>query len=216
MEDGDYITINYVGRVQDTGEIFDLTDQDTADEEGLNLDEPVEPVDVVVGANHVLPGLDDALTDMSVGDERTIRVDAENGFGTRDSDNIEKYSEKMFTDQDVNPRKGDVVDVDGKQGRVLYAKSGRILVDFNHPLAGEDLEYDVEILDKIEDEEAKVKRLCKDFGLDVDVTIDGDTCTITVPKRNDDAEDVVRNHVDAFTDVSTITFTTGEDTADTA
>ncbi|MDY6768995.1 MAG: FKBP-type peptidyl-prolyl cis-trans isomerase, partial [Candidatus Nanohaloarchaea archaeon] len=77
VEDGDVVEIDYVGRVTESGEIFDLTSEAVAEEEDLETEEmELGPVKVLIGAGHVIPGLEDALKEMDAGDERTVEVDA--------------------------------------------------------------------------------------------------------------------------------------------
>ena len=73
MKDGDFVTIDYVARVKDSGEIFDLTKEDLAKKEGV-YKEKVEykPVTFIVGANFVIRGLDEALHKMKVGDCKAL------------------------------------------------------------------------------------------------------------------------------------------------
>lgn len=62
MEDGDFVYIDYVGRVRDSGEIFDITDEKAVRKEGIFRDDfKYGPVPIVVGADFVLPGLTEAL-----------------------------------------------------------------------------------------------------------------------------------------------------------
>ncbi|MDY6778031.1 MAG: peptidylprolyl isomerase, partial [Candidatus Nanohaloarchaea archaeon] len=152
MDDHDVIRINYVGRVKKTGEIFDLTDEAVAEDEEIdtsNMD--LGPVPVLLGEGYVLEGLDERIKDMEPGDERTVEVPAEDAFGNRTSDNIKTLSKREFDEYDVTPRRGMPVEIDGRRGKILTVSNGRVKVDFNHPLAGKDLEYDVEVLERLED-----------------------------------------------------------------
>ncbi|MDY6761855.1 MAG: FKBP-type peptidyl-prolyl cis-trans isomerase [Candidatus Nanohaloarchaea archaeon] len=184
VQDGDVVEIHYVGRVQESGEIFDLTAEDVADEEGYETEEmELGPVKVLIGAGHVIPGLETALRDMDEGDEQTVEVGAEEAFGERESDNIETFSSSEFDEYDVEPRRGLVVEIDGRRGKIISTSSGRVRVDFNHPLAGKGLEYDVEVLDVVDDVEERVKAVLEYYGLDElepDIEIDDGALTVTV------------------------------------
>ncbi|MDY6774249.1 MAG: peptidylprolyl isomerase [Candidatus Nanohaloarchaea archaeon] len=167
VEEGDVVEIDYIGRVSDTGEIFDLTSEEVAEEEGYETEEmELGPVRVLIGAEHVIPGLEEVLKDMDEEESRTVEVDAEDAFGERSGDSIETFSESEFEQYDVEPRRGLVVEIDGRRGKILSVSSGRVRVDFNHPLAGKDLEYDVEMLDVLEDAEERVDAVLEYYGMD--------------------------------------------------
>jgi FKBP-type peptidyl-prolyl cis-trans isomerase 2 len=159
MEDGELVTINYVGKTPE-GDIFDLSSEERAKEEGV-YDERMDyhPVPVLIGAGYVIEGLEDAVRDMEVGEEKEVEISSEKAYGSRDSDNIQTYPEKEFKEQDVSVRPGDRIMVGNRQGRVLSKGSGRVRVDFNHPLSGKDLEYEVEVVEKVEDDEEKARKI---------------------------------------------------------
>jgi FKBP-type peptidyl-prolyl cis-trans isomerase 2 len=160
MEEGDLILIDYVGKTQD-GEIFDLSNEERAKEEGVHRQEmDYKPVPVLIGSGYVIEGLEEALKDMGVGDrEEELEISSEKAYGSRSSDEIQTYPEKEFKKQDVNVRVGDTIMVGNRQGKILSKGSGRVRVDFNHPLSGKDLNYEVEVLEKIEDDEEKARKI---------------------------------------------------------
>ncbi|WP_414838368.1 FKBP-type peptidyl-prolyl cis-trans isomerase [Candidatus Nanosalina sp. VS9-1] len=177
MEKGDLVLIDYVG-YQD-GEIFDLSNEERAKEEGLyNENMEFGPVPVLIGEGYVIEGLEEALEDMEVGDEKELEIPSDKAYGKRSSDNIETYPEKEFKKQDVNARPGDRIMIGNRQGRILSRSSGRVKVDFNHPLSGKDLEYDVEVLEKVEDDEEKARKIF-DYRLGHgEIEFDGDKVII--------------------------------------
>ena len=185
MEDGEVFELNYVGRIKRTGEIFDLTDRETAEEEEMDTEEmDLEPAKILVGEGFIMEGLEDRIKDMEVGEERTVEVPKDDAFGSRKSENIKTISKREFENYDVTPRRGMPVEVDGKRGKILTVSSGRVKVDFNHPLAGRDLEYDVEVLRKVDDVEEQVRAVI-DFHLDTDydVKINGEDVSITMDEE---------------------------------
>jgi FKBP-type peptidyl-prolyl cis-trans isomerase SlyD len=159
LEKGDMVLIHYVGR-DSNGEIFDLSDEEVAEEKGVK-DERVDygPVPVLIGEGYVIEGLEETLKDMEPGDERDIEVPSEKAYGSRTTDNIETYRESEFREQEVTVNTGDRIMVGDKQGRVVSKGSGRVRVDFNHPLAGEDLSYSLEVLEKIEEDREIARRI---------------------------------------------------------
>jgi len=182
VDDGDVVEINYVGRVKNSGEIFDLTDPEVADEEDIDTSNmELRPVKVLLGEGYVIEGLEEAIKGMEMGEEHTVTIPKEKAFGSRKSENIKTISKREFENYDVNPRRGMPVEIDGKRGKILTVSSGRVKVDFNHPLAGQDLEYDVETLRKIEDTEERVRAVVEfHVSMDFDVEMDGETAHVTI------------------------------------
>ena len=131
------------------------------------------PVPVIVGAGFVIPGVDNAIEGMKVNDKKSITVQPKEGFGERDPKLIHVVPQNTFKDQKVEPRQGMIVDFSGMKGRIQSVTGGRVRVDFNNPLAGKTLKYDIEIVEKIDDPVEKVKCAFEFFGFyNIDVTIE--------------------------------------------
>ena len=157
MKDGDFIYIDYIGRVKDTGEVFDLTIEETAKKENIyNPNVKYKPVPIVVGGNFVLKGLDEALLGMNVGDKKTVEIPVEKAFGERRPEFLRLIPMSVFKEQNIDPNPGSYVTINNLNGRVVSSDGGRIRVDFNHPLAGKKLEYEVEIKGDIKEDSEKV------------------------------------------------------------
>ncbi len=181
MKKRDAIKINFVGRLE-SGEVFDLTYADIAKKEGIH-NERVKygPIPIIVGAGFVIKGLENAILDMNVGDKKTIDVEPKDAFGERDPRLVKVVPQKMFKDQKVEPRPGMVVDFSGTKGRIQSAAGGRITVDFNNPLAGKTLKYEIEVVQRIDDTVEKIKGVFEFFGFyDMDVSISGKEATIKI------------------------------------
>ncbi len=85
VKNGDFLRLEYTGKVQETGEVFDTTDEKVAEEEGIKSDKKIYgPISIIVGAGHVLKGIEDALIGMGEGDEKSIEIPPEEAFGERD------------------------------------------------------------------------------------------------------------------------------------
>ncbi|MFC6724152.1 peptidylprolyl isomerase [Halobium palmae] len=158
IADGDFVKLSYTVRTVDDGTVVDTTEQDVAEEAGIDDDEyEFEPRTIVVGAGHVFPGVDEDLQGKSVGDAGTVEVSAEEAFGAFDPDDVKTVSAEKIDEDDRYP--GAQVQIDGQQGRLETIIGGRARVDFNHPLAGEELEYEYEIVDVVDDREEQAKGL---------------------------------------------------------
>jgi FKBP-type peptidyl-prolyl cis-trans isomerase 2 len=164
MQKGDVIRINYIGRLE-SGEIFDITYEDVAKKEGVYSQRiKYGPVTIIVGAGFVIPGIDNALKEMNVGEKKSIAVEPKDAFGERDAKLVKVVPQKAFKDQKVEPQQGMVVDFSGVKGRIQSVSAGRVRVDFNNPLAGKTLKYELEIKEKIEDPIEKVSGIFEFFG----------------------------------------------------
>lgn len=105
-----------------------------------------EPVKIILGAGQVCPGIEDELSEMGVGEERTVVVPPEQAYGRRDPDGVQVYPRTMLPGGaklrvgDVfgwtNPASGQQIPV-----RVIAEFPDAVQVDFNHPLAEKTLQY---------------------------------------------------------------------------
>ena len=213
MEKGDLVLVDYVGRAN--GDIFDLSNKEKAKEEGLDTSQlDFEPVPVLVGEEYVIPGFEDAVKGMEVGGEKEFTVSAEDGYGERKSEDIETYPEKEFNKQDVNVSVGDTLMVGRRQGRVISKGSGRVRIDFNHPLAGKELDYWVKVLEKVEDDKEKAETIF-DYRLGHgEIEFDGDTVTIIHEHDEEDHQhelpdqlkDAISREITDYTSFETVEF----------
>jgi FKBP-type peptidyl-prolyl cis-trans isomerase SlyD len=150
IQDGDFVELEYTVSTVDDGTVVDTTSQEVAEEAGIEEEGyEFEPRTIVVGAGHVFPGVDEDLIGEEVGDSNTVEVDAEEAFGAFDPDDVKTVSAEKIDEDDRYP--GAQVQIDGQQGRLETIIGGRARVDFNHPLAGEDLEYEYEVAGIVED-----------------------------------------------------------------
>ena len=112
---------------------------------------------ICIGENQVLPGLDKELVGKEVGQEYEITLSAEQAFGKRDIKKMKIVPMSTFIEHKVQPQPGLQIDVDGERGIVARVSGGRIIVNFNHPLAGREVMYSFKIVRKITDASEKVK-----------------------------------------------------------
>ncbi len=182
---GDVIRLEFDGWVEDTGDMFDTTDEEKAKENEI-FDEEADfsPIYVLVGAGKVFPGLEEALEGSEVGVENEIVLEPEEAAGQRDPNQIELHPKREFHKQDIEPRVGMEVTLNNKRGRITAVTAGRVRVDFNRPLAGNTLRYVYTVVEKIEDDLEKVKAIIEmnyegseDFG----IVIEDDVCSLTLP-----------------------------------
>jgi len=165
MQKGDFVYISYVGRIKESGEIFDVTSEEIARKEGVyNPEIKYGDVPIIIGAGFVIPGLDEALEKMNVGEKKIVEIEPKKAFGERREDFIKLIPEAEFKRQNINVKVGDFVNVNGITGRVLSINAGRVRIDFNHPLAGKALVYEVEIKKQVTETKEKIYAILKFFS----------------------------------------------------
>ncbi len=155
----DFVEMEFTAK---TGEnIFDTNIKEIVEKEKLQIKDP-KPFVFSVGHSMTLKGLDKSLEGKEVGKTYTETFPPEQAFGKRDSNQVKMIPEKAFLEQKIRPQKGMQLSLDGRLVKVLSVSGGRVLVDFNNPLAGKDVTYEFTINRKITDQKEKVKAL-QDF-----------------------------------------------------
>ena len=168
VEKGKLVKITYDGYVN--GKLFDTTNEELAKKEGIYNPRMIYgPATIAVGEGMVLPGLDEALLEMEVGEEKELVLPPEKAFGKRDPSKVRVVPIKEFQRFNIRPVVGMPVNIDGNVGKVVSINSGRVLVDFNHELAGKTVKYTLKIEDVIEEPEEIVKELIKLYAPRIDV-----------------------------------------------
>lgn len=187
FKEGDFILLDYVGRVSETGEVFDTTIEDVAKEEGIYKEGGLyEPSLVVIGEGWVLRALDESLISLKLRKTEKIEIPPDKAFGNRDAEKIKLYPLRKLTSRRITPQVGMRVEVDGRLATVRTMGSGRVLLDFNPPLAGKTLAYEVTVRKKITRVKEKVLALIHRRLPQVDINgfsleIKRDQVTIEVP-----------------------------------
>ena len=160
IDNGDFVRVNFTGKIKDTEDVFDTTYDEIAQEAGIFEEKKTyKPIPIVVGGNHLLPAIEEAIIGLNEGDRKTIEVDSENAFGARNPALIQLVPMKEFKRQGMTPYPGMRIQSEGSTGKILTVNGGRVKVDFNHELAGRDLVYDVEVTEIITDEADKIKSM---------------------------------------------------------
>jgi len=119
--------------------------------------ERAEPPSFVFGDGSLLPGFEAAIVGLSAGDHRRFTIPAADAFGIWQEDNVQHFPRHQFKELLLEP--GMVMhfsDASGAElpGVIKGFPDGRVEVDFNHPLAGRDLVFEVDIL-RVVDEDAR-------------------------------------------------------------
>lgn len=158
VKKGDFVALEYTGKVKELDKVFDSTDEKVAKEAGIHQEgTKYKPVIICIGEGDVVKGIDEELVDKEVGKTYKIEVSPEKGFGKKDARLMKIVNTNIFLKSNINPVPGLQVNIDNMMGIIRTVTGGRTIVDFNHPLAGRNLIYEVKILRKITDNEEKLK-----------------------------------------------------------
>ncbi len=149
----DFIEIEFTGKIKE-GEIFDSNVKEEIESAKLNI-EP-KPFVFCLGEGMFLKGVDDFLIGKEIG-KYIIELSPEKAFGNRESKLVQMIPMKIFHQHKINPVPGTLFNFDNKVAKILTVSGGRVMVDFNNPLAGKDIIYNIKVLRKIEDINEKIK-----------------------------------------------------------
>ena len=157
----DFIEIEYTGRLKEDKAVFDTTVEQTAKDEGVhNPNAAYGPVIICLGEGQIVPGLDEALQGKEIG-KHTVELPPEKAFGKKSAKLIQMVPLMKFTQHDIKPFPGLQVNMDDAVGTVKTVSGGRVLVDFNHPLSGKELIYEIEIKRVVTDKKEQLDSLFK-------------------------------------------------------
>ncbi len=135
IEDGKTVAIHYEGTLKD-GSVFDSS-------------KGKEPFEFVFGSGSIIPGLEKGLAGLQEGDKKKITVEAKDAYGERNPEAVQKV-EKNQLPEDIKPEVGMQLMAQTQTGQIpvtiTEVEEEYITVDFNPPLAGEDLTFDVEVI----------------------------------------------------------------------
>jgi peptidylprolyl isomerase len=136
VKSGDTVRVHYHGKLTD-GSSFDSS-------------EGREPLEFTVGQGQVIKGFDDAMMDMQPGQKKTVQIPVDEAYGQRSSDMMIPYPRAEFPD-DMEPEVGMALqmhDPEGNVHQVVIAELNdeNVILDANHPLAGQDLVFEIELV----------------------------------------------------------------------
>ena len=136
VQDGDTVTVNYTGRLTN-GTVFDSS-----------LNEGREPLVAKLGEGNLIKGFENGLLDMTVGDKKTVEIDFENAYGPYNDFLIQEVEKaQMPGDVEVGTQLQAQTQMGTVQFVVKEVKEETVVLDANHPLAGENLIFDLEVLE---------------------------------------------------------------------
>jgi len=137
VKQGDTVKVHYHGKLTD-GTTFDSS-------------EGRQPLEFEVGGGRVIKGFDEGVKGMTVGEKKTVSIPADEAYGQRQEDMVIPFERKNFP-PDIEPEVGMTLNMHSEDGNALPVviteiTPDTIMLDANHPLAGEDLIFDIELVD---------------------------------------------------------------------
>jgi len=134
---GDTVKVHYTGTLGD----------------GSQFDSSVgsEPLEIILGAGGVIPGFEEAVLGMSEGDSKTVTIAAEQAYGPHHADRVHEVERSRIPD-DIDLEIGAILQAVGESGETLavtvvgLSETG-VTLDFNHPMAGEDLTFELQLVE---------------------------------------------------------------------
>jgi peptidylprolyl isomerase len=137
VKSGDTVRVHYTGTLTD-GQTFDSS-------------EGKDPLEFTVGSGQIIPGLDSAVEGMAVGDKKTVEVPVDQAYGQPDP-NAQQAVPRTDIPEDIPLDLGTQLQVQTPQGQVMpvtvvEVTDEQVVLDANHPLAGKDLTFAIELVD---------------------------------------------------------------------
>ncbi len=134
---GDLVKVHYRGTLQD-GTVFDSS------YEG-------DPLEFTLGQGQIIPGFEQAVEGMAAGDSKTVEVGQDQGYGEYDENKLINVQRANLPDN-IEPEEGMVLQVNSQDNEVFYVtvsevKDEEVVLDGNHPLAGKELTFEIELVD---------------------------------------------------------------------
>jgi peptidylprolyl isomerase len=137
VKDGDKVKVHYHGKLR-SGETFDSS-------------EGRDPLEFTVGSGQVIKGFDDGVMGMQVGDKKTVEIGVENAYGEKSQEMVIEFPKTQFP-EDMNPEVGMQLMMNNGAGQsfpvtIVEVKEESVILDANHPLAGQELIFDLELVE---------------------------------------------------------------------
>jgi peptidylprolyl isomerase len=136
-KEGDTVKIHYTGRLQDGSEFDSSSGR--------------EPLQFSIGSGQVVPGFEEAVTGMKVGEKKTAEIPCDKAYGERDPSMVMEV-ERRYVPAEINPEVGQRLEMGSPSGELLVVtvievNDENIILDANPPLAGENLTFDIELVE---------------------------------------------------------------------
>ncbi len=138
VKSGDKIKVHYKGTLTDGGEIFDSS-------------EGRDPLEFTVGSGMVIPGFDNGVVDMEVGEKKTINIPVDQAYGAANEQNVIEVERSQLPEEMKDLELGMMLQMMTPDGQpipvtIVAFTADKVKLDANHALAGKDLTFDLELV----------------------------------------------------------------------
>jgi FKBP-type peptidyl-prolyl cis-trans isomerase 2 len=137
VKSGDKVKVHYNGKLR-SGETFDSSNGR-------------EPLEFTVGSGQVIKGFEEGVKGMQIGDKKTVEIPVDDAYGKKQDEMLIEFPKDQFP-ADMNPEIGAQLTMTNGAGQsfpviVAQVKDDSVILDANHPLAGQDLIFDIELVE---------------------------------------------------------------------
>ena len=139
VKEGDTVKVHYTGKLTDDGTVFDSSRER-------------EPLEFTLGDGKLIPGFEKAVIGMEEGDSTTVELDSEDAYGERRED-LELEVSKSDLPDNIDPQVGMQLQMQQQENgqavpvQITAVEDDYVKLDANHPLAGKDLTFDIELIE---------------------------------------------------------------------
>ncbi len=187
MNDGDFIELSFEMRAGQEKKLISTSKEDLAKQENIFDDKKkYKNAVIVIGTEGLFKEINDSFKQAEIGKEYEVVVPAKDAYGMRDNKNIKVVPMREFQRNKINPEIGKEVNINNKVGKIITVTPGRVLIDYNHELAGKDLYYKYQIVKVIDDLAGKVNSIIDMDYSDSEnfvVEIENDSIGIQIPEE---------------------------------
>ncbi|MBS3145087.1 peptidylprolyl isomerase [Candidatus Woesearchaeota archaeon] len=193
IKKGDFVEIDYMGKLKETGDVFDVTSAEVAKQHKIyNPKAHYHSQIICVGEKQVVSGLDAALVNKEEKKTFTVELSPEIAFGKKDPKLMQLVPLQTFHKQQINPFPGLQLNLNGTLGTVRSVSGGRVVVDFNHPLAGRNVLYEVTVKRLVTNDAEKLHGMMHTlFQRDISCTVQEHKAHIDLPLQNEMQKHVI-------------------------
>ncbi len=136
------------------------------------------------GSGAMVRGVEEAILACPQGKSENFLIEPGKAFGERRPALVRMVAAREFSRQGVSPEPGMFLTLDGTGAKVKSVASGRVVVDFNHPLAGEPLLYSIKVLEVISDGQKKIEAILSSLSLSAGISKKGENYSVSFPKAS--------------------------------
>jgi len=138
VKQGDQVKVHYIGTLEDGNEFDNSYKRETT-------------LEFVAGSGQMIKGFDDAVMGMEIGDKKSVNIKKEDAYGDHDPNGLIPVEKTNFPPE-FNITEGEMVQGQSESGQPMQAlvvevRESDVILDLNHPLAGKDLNFEIELVE---------------------------------------------------------------------